>query len=68
MGGAPYKSAKEGVGALLSVSAFNQRCVYSDLKPSKQISGHKITYCRITSGFKVESWRSEQHDVTMSIV
>ena len=33
------------------------RHVYSDLKPSKQIIAHKITYNRITSGFKVESWQ-----------
>ena len=31
--------------------------VYSDLKPSKQIFGHKIMHNVITSGFKVESWR-----------
>ena len=30
--------------------------VYSDLKPLKQIIGHKITYNVITSGFEVESW------------
>ena len=32
------------------------RHVYSDLKPSKQIIGHKIMYNVITSGFEVESW------------
>ena len=31
------------------------RHVYSDLKHSKQIIGHKITYNVITSGFEVES-------------
>ena len=31
------------------------RHVYSDLKPSEQIVGHKITYNVITSGFEVES-------------
>ena len=31
------------------------RHVYSDLKPLKQIIGHKIMYNRITSGFEVES-------------
>ena len=31
--------------------------VCNDLKPSKQIIRHKITYNGITSGFEVESWR-----------
>ena len=31
------------------------RHVYKDLKPSKQITGHKITYNGITNGFEVKS-------------
>ena len=58
MGGAPYKSAKEGVGTLSIVSAFNHeerpRHVYSDSKPSKKIIRHKITYNGIASGFEVK--------------
>ena len=50
---------KRGLGALSTVSHLTMkefpRHVYSDLKPSKQIIGHKITYNVITSGFDVES-------------
>ena len=52
---------KRGVGALSTVSAFNHEraptsCLQRDLKPSKQIIGHKIKYNGITRGFEVESW------------
>ena len=50
MGGAPYKSAKEGGGR-----SFDRERPRHDLKPSKQIIGHKIMYNGITSGFEVES-------------
>ena len=62
LGGAPYKSAKEGGGALSAVSAFNHErapsgtsCLQRLSKPSKQIIAHKITYNGITSGFKIGS-------------
>ena len=50
MGEAPYKSAREGVGTLSSVSTFNHKrapmpCLYSNLMPSKQIIGQTMTYC-----------------------
>ena len=48
-----------GVDALLTVSHLTMkecpRHVYSDLKPLKQIIGHKIMYNGITSGFEVKS-------------
>ena len=47
MGGAPNKSAKEGVGALSSVSHLTTKVrschVYSDSMPSKQSERHHIT-------------------------
>ena len=56
MGGAP---PKRGVGALLSVSAFNLEehpCdIYSDSMHLKQITGQTIMYNRIISSFNVES-------------
>ena len=47
------------------------RHIYNDLKPSKQIIGHKITYNVITSGFEVSpdgTQHSELYDVTVSIL
>ena len=55
-GGAPYKSPKEGGGALFWVSPHlttkERPChVHSDLMPSKQIIGQSITqHNRITTG------------------
>ena len=60
MGGAPYKSAKEGGGrsfeCFCKLATKEGPChVYSDSMPSKQIIGQTITYKRTTSGFEVES-------------
>ena len=44
MGGVAYKSAKEGVGTILSVPQFTAKecpgLVYSNSMPSKEIIGH----------------------------
>ena len=56
MGGAPYKSAKEG-GRPYWVPKKWPCHVYSDLMPSKQIIGQTVMYNGATcSSFKVESW------------
>ena len=58
MGRACYKSAKEPVGALSSVSASTKErpChVYSDSMPTKQITGQTIMHNEATSGFEVKS-------------
>ena len=64
MGGAPYKSAKEGVGTfwmLLYLTTKENPChVYrlNTLKlGSTKIIGQTITYSGATSGFEVKSWR-----------
>ena len=72
MGGAPYKSAKEG-GALFRLFPHltmkeRPHHVYSDTKPSKKIIAHKIMY----SGFEVKSWwhttlRTAQRDSEHSV-
>ena len=66
---------KRRVGALSTVSTVNHKehpgDVDSDLKPSKQIIGHKTTYNGITAASKSSpdgTWHSEWHDVTVSIV
>ena len=59
MGGAPYKSAKEGGGRSFErfhLSPKEHPChVYIGLMPSKQITGQTIVYNGNTSGFEVES-------------
>ena len=57
MGGAPYKSAKEGVGALSTVSAFNhERAPTSCLQRLEALEANNCTQNNgITSGFEVES-------------
>ena len=63
MGGAPYRSVREGrggVGALSNAAAFNHKrapmsYVYSDSMPSKQIIEQTIVYNGATSGFKVKA-------------
>ena len=58
MSGAPYKFAKEEVGALSSVPRLTMKehpChVYSDLVPSKQITGQTM-YSGVASTFEVKS-------------
>ena len=53
-----HKSAKEGVGALLSVAHLTTKecsChVYSDSMPLKQITRQTIMYKGTTSGFRVK--------------
>ena len=51
IGRSPYKSAKQGVGTLLSVSAFN----YERAPMLKHIIGQIIMYSGITTDFEVES-------------
>ena len=62
---------KRGVGALSTVSAFKEcpRHVYSDLKPSKQIIGHKITESPVASKSSPDNTQhSELYDVTVNIL
>ena len=59
MGRAPYKSNKEGVGALLNVSTFNNErasmpCL-QQLNASRQITRQIIMYNGTTNDFEVES-------------
>ena len=61
MGGAPYKSAKEGGGGVLfqvfsHLTMKEHPChIYSDSMPLKQIIEQRITYNGATSGIEVES-------------
>ena len=76
MGGAPYKSAKEGSGRSFDcfrilTTKEQPRHVYSDLKPSKQIIGHKITYNVTPAASKLspdDTQHSELYDVMESIL
>ena len=54
MGRAPYKSAKEGVGAILSVSTFNHRGAFVScmLDSICQIIGQLIMYNKAVSLLK----------------
>ena len=59
MGGAPYKSAKEGVGTVSSVSAFNHKrlpmlYVYSNSIFLKQIIEQTILHIEVPA-IKVKS-------------
>ena len=76
MGGAPYKSAKEGGGALFRLfphltTKERPRHLYSDSKPSKQIIGHKKRTTESPAALKSSPdgiQGSERHDVTVSVV
>ena len=61
LGGAPYKSMKEGGGPLSNVTSFNNErvpmsCLYSNSMPLKQIIGQAIMYNGATSSFKIMAW------------
>ena len=78
MGGARYKSDKEGGGHSFDCSCVQPRksahvMFTATWKPSKQIIGLKTKYCRTESPAALKSspdgtQHSERHDVTVSIV
>ena len=78
MGGAPYKSAKEGCGLLFQMfphlTTKEHPChVYSNAMLSKQIIGQAINVQRTSlpaasRSIPGSTQHSEQHHVTMSMV